>query len=100
MLCISGKLSTILTFLEEKEVQKAMLFLPTCAAVDYWADVFPAVLPAKMKYPVMAIHGKMKEKRKKVVEGFRKASKALLLCTDVLARGIDIPEVSQAKIFQ
>lgn len=41
----------------------------------------------------MAIHGKMKDKRHKVLENFRNSPKALLLCTDVMARGIDIPEV-------
>ncbi|XP_018565596.1 probable ATP-dependent RNA helicase DDX55 homolog [Anoplophora glabripennis] len=88
-----GKLASLICFLEAKHVQKAMLFLPTCATVDYWARVFPHILPKKLDLPVMAIHGKMKVKRNKVLENFRNASKALLLCTDVMARGIDIPEM-------
>ncbi|KRT80004.1 helicase, partial [Oryctes borbonicus] len=35
----------------------------------------------------------MKEKRHKMLESFRTSSEGLLLCTDVMARGIDIPEV-------
>lgn len=88
-----GKLCSLIGFLEDKKPRKVMLFLPTCATVDYWADVFPSVLPPGARLPVMAIHGKMKEKRKRVMEKFRRASEAVLLCTDVLARGIDVPEV-------
>lgn len=50
-------------------------------------------MPKGATLPVLAIHGKLKEKRKKVLDNFRNAEKALLLCTDVMARGIDIPEV-------
>lgn len=89
-----GKLATLLTFLEEKRVNKAMLFLPTCAIVDYWSRIFSHIIPKQLKLPVLAIHGKMKEKRKRVLDQFRDAEKALLLCTDVMARGIDIPEVN------
>lgn len=46
-----------------------------------------------MKVPILALHGKMKEKRSKILERFRTSNEALLLCTDVMARGIDIPEV-------
>lgn len=74
-----------------------MLFLPTCATVDYWANILPHVLPQSLKLPILAIHGKMKDKRKKIIEKFRTAQNALLLCTDVLARGIDIPEVKILK---
>lgn len=95
-----GKLATLITFLEEKNVSKALLFLPTCATVDYWSEIFPKIIPSKLKLPVFAIHGKMKEKRKKILDGFRNATKALLLCTDVMARGIDIPEVNLHTIIE
>lgn len=90
---ISGKLASLLTFLQQKHIQKAMLFLPTCACVDYWSKIVPHVLPKQLELPVLAIHGKLKEKRKKVLDTFRDSEKALLLCTDVMARGIDVPEV-------
>lgn len=89
-----GKLATLISFLEKRNVNKALLFLPTCATVDYWSEIFPNVMSKKLNLPVLAIHGKMKEKRKKVLNQFRSADKALLLCTDVMARGIDIPEVN------
>lgn len=95
-----GKLATVINFLQEKHVNKAMLFLPTCATVDYWSEIFPNIIPQKMNLPVLAIHGKMKEKRNKILERFRNTEKALLICTDVMARGIDIPEVNDFMIFE
>lgn len=89
----NGKLGTLITFLEERQVNKAMLFLPTCATVDYWSEIFPHIMEKKLNLSVLALHGKMKEKRKKTLDRFRNAEKALLLCTDVMARGIDIPKV-------
>ncbi|KAF5272006.1 hypothetical protein FQR65_LT04987 [Abscondita terminalis] len=87
----NGKLATLVTFLEKHDVRKGLLFVPACACVDYWSSVFPDLF--KKKLPIFAIHGKMKEKRKKVLDEFKNAEKGLLICTDVLARGIDIPQV-------
>ena len=42
----------------------------------------------------MSIHGKLKQKRNKIMAKFRKTSSGLLLCTDVMARGIDVPDVN------
>lgn len=82
-----------MNFLEKNKVQKALLFLPTCATVDYWSQIFPHVIPKALTLPVFALHGKMKRKRHKTLENFKKTETGLLLCTDVLARGIDIEEV-------
>lgn len=43
---------------------------------------------------IMCIHGKMKYKRNKIFMEFRKLQSGILVCTDVMARGIDIPEVN------
>ncbi|KAH8232291.1 hypothetical protein KR032_003754 [Drosophila birchii] len=69
---------------------KVMVFFPTCACVEYWAEALPPFLP---KRTVLGIHGKMKNKRANVVEKFRSEPQAVLLCTDVLARGLDVPEI-------
>ena len=48
---------------------------------------------------VTAIHGK-KAKRDKVFDSFRKkAESGLLICTDVMARGIDIADVAWVVQF-
>ncbi|XP_013195184.2 probable ATP-dependent RNA helicase DDX55 homolog [Amyelois transitella] len=80
----------LLNFIRNRKMVKGLFFLPTCACVDYWADVLPVFLPG---IKVFAIHGKMKLKRGKILEKFREADSTILLCTDLLARGLDIPEV-------
>lgn len=77
------KLMALLRFIKEHKMKKALLFLPTCACVDYWGTVLPTLLPG---VELLALHGKMKHKRPKIMEEFRKAERAILLCTDVLAR--------------
>lgn len=85
------KLIKLLDFIKTRNIHKAMLFYPTCACVEYWAEVLPQFLGNKIQ--VLALHGKMKKARNKILEKFRTAENALLLCTDVLARGVDIPEM-------
>ncbi|CAK1552388.1 unnamed protein product [Leptosia nina] len=80
----------LLNFIRNRQTMKGLFFLPTCACVDYWADVLPVVLT---DLKIFAIHGKMKLKRAKILEKFRGAESAILLCTDLMARGLDIPEV-------
>ncbi|XP_052757694.1 probable ATP-dependent RNA helicase DDX55 homolog [Galleria mellonella] len=80
----------LLNFIRNRRMVKGLFFLPTCACVDYWADVLPVFLT---DIKVFAIHGKMKQKRTRVLEKFREAENTILLCTDLLARGLDIPEV-------
>lgn len=43
---------------------------------------------------ILALHGKMKDKRYKIFDKFRNLKSGLLICTDVMARGIDVPEVN------
>ncbi|VEN55959.1 unnamed protein product [Callosobruchus maculatus] len=88
-----GKLASLVTFIKAQNIQKAMLFLPTCACVDYWSNILPNLIPKELQLPVLAIHGKLKEKRNSIVEEYRNSNRGLLLCTDVMARGIDIPEI-------
>ena len=46
-------------------------------------------------FAVSSIHGKMdKETRKTVMEQFRTGESRVLITTDLLARGIDVPQVS------
>ncbi|XP_039429486.1 probable ATP-dependent RNA helicase DDX55 homolog [Culex pipiens pallens] len=84
------KLAVLLDFIRKQDLKKAMIFFPTCACVEYWG-VALAELMRPMK--VLALHGKMKAQRNRILTDFRESETALLLCTDVLARGVDIPEV-------
>ncbi|EDW24505.1 GL24181 [Drosophila persimilis] len=86
------KFVALLQFLSSPATRtgKVMVFFPTCACVEYWAEALPPLLP---KRSVLGIHGKMKNKRAIVVEKFRNEPESVLLCTDVLARGLDVPEI-------
>lgn len=84
------KFAQMVGFIKERRIMKAMLFLPTCACVEYWAEVLPHFVN---NLKVLALHGKMKNRRNKVLDKFRELKNVLLLCTDVLARGVDVPEM-------
>lgn len=84
------KLNYLLKFIEGREIQKAMLFLPTCACVEYWSEILAQLLTSTT---ILSIHGKMKKKRVKILGKFRNLDNVILLCTDVMARGVDIPEM-------
>lgn len=84
------KFAKLLDFIDEQNIQKAMMFFPTCACVEYWADVIPKFLTNRK---ILSLHGKMKNRRTKILDKFRQLDNVILLCTDVLARGVDIPEM-------
>lgn len=84
------KFGKLLGFIKKHKIMKAMLFLPTCACVEYWAEILPHFVK---HLKVLALHGKMKNRRNKTMEKFRELKNAILLCTDVLARGVDVPEM-------
>lgn len=84
------KLVALITFLKDVKFEKGMLFFSTCASVEYWMEILPKLLP---NINILALHGKMKKFRTSILQKFRKSDTCLLLCTDVLARGVDIPEM-------
>nr|XP_037291844.1 ATP-dependent RNA helicase DDX55-like isoform X1 [Rhipicephalus microplus] len=84
------KLSTLVAFLRTHSEEKHMVFFSTCACVEY----FSAILVQLLKnMTIISIHGKMKRKRQKIFNRFMKMHKGVLVCTDVMARGVDIPDV-------
>lgn len=89
-------ISKILSFLEPVP-NKTIIYLSTCAAVDYFQHVLPSVLPLRNGhlFTVTTLHGKQLPKvRQKSFKAFTNASTpSVLLTTDVAARGLDIPQV-------
>ncbi|KAL8517510.1 hypothetical protein ACS0TY_015671 [Phlomoides rotata] len=68
-----------------------------CAWVDYWGTVLPS-LSALKDFSLISFHGKMKQAaREKALALFTPLSTGGLLCTDVVARGLDIPGHQNAK---
>ncbi|KAI9796510.1 MAG: ATP-dependent rRNA helicase spb4 [Candelina submexicana] len=72
--------------------QKMILYLSTCAEVDYFQHILPSILPPITLIP---LHGKHPPQvRQKNFSRFANSvTPALLLTTDVAARGLDIPQV-------
>ena len=92
----SLKLASLIAFLRENPVAKMILFLSTCVGVEY----FGKILAEELKdVNVLSIHGRMKEKRFKIFDKFRDLETGILMCTDVMARGIDIPNVDWVVQF-
>lgn len=78
---------------------KTIIYVSNCASVDYFASLFPAILPgpqAKLGgYSIVPLHGKQAPnvRRKNFTTFTSSSSPAILLTTDLAARGLDIPEV-------
>lgn len=68
---------------------KSIVFLSTCASVDYFQHILPAILP--QDYIMIPLHGKHQPQvRQKNWARFLTSSQpAILLTTDVAARGLD-----------
>lgn len=88
--CPSDKRFLLLfTFLKKNRNKKIMVFLSSCNSVKFHAELLNYI-----DIPVLDIHGRQKQvKRTTTFFQFQKAKTATLLCTDVAARGLDIPEV-------
>ncbi|XP_006645526.2 DEAD-box ATP-dependent RNA helicase 18 [Oryza brachyantha] len=94
MICeASKKSSQLVDFLVQNNGKKIMVYFATCACVDYWAVVLP-LLDSLKGSPIIPYHGKMKQgPREKALSSFSALSSGILVCTDVAARGLDIPHV-------
>ncbi|NP_001086608.1 ATP-dependent RNA helicase DDX55 [Xenopus laevis] len=92
MICKADeKFNKLIAFLQKRKQEKHLVFFSTCACVEYYGKALEMLLkPVK----VMCIHGKMKHKRNRIFTEFRKINSGILVCTDVMARGIDIHEVN------
>ncbi len=79
----------LFTFLKKNASKKIIVFFSSCNAVKYYSDLFNYI-----DLPVLDLHGKQKQtKRTATFFEFMNAPSGVLLCTDVAARGLDIPLV-------
>ncbi|EAS01115.2 DEAD-box ATP-dependent RNA helicase (macronuclear) [Tetrahymena thermophila SB210] len=87
------KIAFMLNFILKYPEEKTILFLNTCASVDFYQKIFKMYSLIK-KIQITSVHGQMKQvKRNKIIENFTKSQKGVLICTDVVARGIDFQDV-------
>ncbi|KAJ1675106.1 ATP-dependent RNA helicase [Spiromyces aspiralis] len=90
VVCDSDKRFLLLfTFLKRNLKKKIIVFFSSCNSVKYHAELLNYI-----DVPVLDLHGKQKQqKRTNTFFEFVNAEKGILLCTDVAARGLDIPSV-------
>merc|ERR1712225_45869 len=79
----------LFSFLKRNLKKKVIVFLSSCACVKYYAELLNYI-----DLPVLDLHGKQKQqKRTNTFFEFINAKQGTLICTDVAARGFDIPAV-------
>ncbi len=73
--------------------QKSIIYLSTCAAVDYFQHILSALLPRQ--FSIIPLHGKHPPnvRQKNFSKYITTITPTILLTTDVAARGLDIPQV-------
>ncbi|ESQ48949.1 hypothetical protein EUTSA_v10020409mg [Eutrema salsugineum] len=88
------KSAQLVDLLIENKSQKLIVYFMTCACVDYWGLLLPQI-PTLKSISFNLFHGDLKQNaRYKALASFAEASSGVLLCTDVCARGLDIPGVN------
>ncbi|KAI9638529.1 P-loop containing nucleoside triphosphate hydrolase protein [Dioszegia hungarica] len=90
VVCDSDKRFLLLfSFLKRNLKKKVIVFFSSCNSVKYHAELLNYI-----DVPVLDLHGKQKQqKRTNTFFEFVNAPSGILLCTDVAARGLDIPRV-------
>ncbi len=90
---LESKLSGLVWFLKSHRGNKTIVYFLTCATVDYMYAVLTG-LDVFSGLPFFSLHGKVPaKKRSKILTQFVGLKEAVLLVTDVAARGIDFPDV-------
>lgn len=85
----SKRFILLYSFLKRNLSKKVMVFFSSCNSVKFHSELL-----CYINVPCFDIHGKQKQqKRTSTFFDFCKADKGILLCTDVAARGLDIPAV-------
>ncbi|KAF7717614.1 DEAD box ATP-dependent RNA helicase, has1 subfamily [Penicillium ucsense] len=90
VLCEADKRFLLLfSFLKRNLKKKIIVFFSSCNCVKYHAELLNYI-----DLPVLELHGKQKQqKRTNTFFEFCNAQQGTLICTDVAARGLDIPAV-------
>ncbi|KAF7687543.1 probable ATP-dependent RNA helicase DDX31 [Silurus meridionalis] len=83
--------------------QKVIVFISSCEAVEFLITLLSTVLCGKsstenkqqLSINFLRLHGNMEqEERTEVFQEFSQSKTGVLLCTDVAARGLDLPQVT------
>ncbi|KAK3950179.1 P-loop containing nucleoside triphosphate hydrolase protein [Pseudoneurospora amorphoporcata] len=79
----------LFSFLKKMQKKKVIVFFSSCNSVKYYSELLQYI-----DLQVLDLHGKQKQqKRTNTFFEFCNAKEGTLICTDVAARGLDIPAV-------
>ncbi|KAL2173477.1 P-loop containing nucleoside triphosphate hydrolase protein [Thermothelomyces heterothallicus CBS 202.75] len=79
----------LFSFLKKMVKKKIIVFFSSCNSVKYYSELLQYI-----DLQVLDLHGKQKQqKRTNTFFEFCNAKQGTLICTDVAARGLDIPQV-------
>ncbi|KAL5515762.1 hypothetical protein EMCRGX_G000978 [Ephydatia muelleri] len=84
------KLVLLVSLLEKFKDQKVIVFFATCASVSYFSTLLSRLASTG---DVLPLHGRMRHKRGVLFADFMDRKSGVLMCTDVMARGVDFPAV-------
>ena len=96
------KLGRMIRFLQEHSSEKIIVYFLTCSCVDFFHLALKRLGPKALSpnFKVWALHGKMKQAaRESTLSAYTSIEGGCLLCTDLAARGLDIPDVSWVLQF-
>jgi len=82
------KLDTLCDLYEEFSINQSVIFCRSINTVDWLTQKM-----TERGFPVAATHSE-KGDRNKIMQQFKNGSSRVLICTDLLARGIDVQQVS------
>jgi ATP-dependent RNA helicase DDX10/DBP4 len=88
---LEKKLDVLYSFVRMHLKNKTLVFLSSCRQVQFVHETFCRLRPG---LSVLCLHGKQKQaKRLQIFTEFSRAQHAVLLATDIAARGLDFPAV-------
>ncbi len=91
----SDKVAALSRLLESEDLKNTLVFARTKAGAADLAETLIA-----RGYPAEAIHGDLPQpERERILNRFRNGQLTILVATDVVARGVDIPDVSHVINF-
>jgi len=83
------KFRILFSFLKRNRSKKIVVFFSTCKAVKFYSELCNFI-----DLPALELHGQLKQKKRTTTFfEFVNLDKGVLFCTNVAARGLDIPEV-------
>ena len=86
------KLDVLFSFIKSHLRSKSIVFMSSCKQVKYCYEAFCQLRPG---VPLLALYGRQKQmKRMAIYEDFCRKKAAVLICTDIAARGLDFPSVN------